>query len=58
MSKIFQWYFKDFGDTEGQVLSWISDYLSPEDKLSIQQLISNGVVVVSYNDYNWQLNKL
>ena len=59
LSKIFQWYFKDFGSTNSELLQWISNYLSDDQKLLIQDLISNNIdISFDYKEYNWLLNKL
>ncbi len=57
LSKIFQWYFKDFGDTNIELLKWISDYLLDDQKLLVNDLIVNNNISLDYKEYNWLLNK-
>ncbi|GFO35033.1 hypothetical protein PoB_006153800 [Plakobranchus ocellatus] len=61
LSKIFQWYRADFGETEVDVLKWIMPYLSQSqhDRCSILilKLEKLGPVALRYKEYNWSLNQ-
>ena len=48
VSKIFEWYMADFGESEAGILEFINQYRS-------KPLQQNGV---EYYDYDWTLNKL
>ena len=54
LSKIFQWYGKDFG-TRGQLIEFLAYYRrNPEDQDWIK---SRGArVKVQWQDYDWGLN--
>jgi len=55
LSKIFSWFSADFGESDENILKFIALYL-PEN---ISSDINNNLDkwVVSYKDYNWNLNK-
>ena len=55
LSKIFDWFEEDFGNTDESVLKFLADYL-PE---SLQNDINEnaGKWEIDYKDYNWKLNK-
>lgn len=61
LSKLFQWYRADFGETEVDVLRWIMPFLSPSehDRCSILllKLEKMGPVALRYNPYDWSINK-
>ncbi|GFS15507.1 hypothetical protein ElyMa_006772300 [Elysia marginata] len=61
LSKLFQWYRADFGETEVDVLKWIMPYLSQaqHDRCSILilKLEKLGPVALRYKDYNWSINQ-
>src|SRR5262245_42369130 len=54
ISKIFDWYRKDFGSDEAEVLRAISKYLPDQIRKSIQ---SPEKWEVDYTDYDWSLNE-
>lgn len=58
LSKIFQWYSSDFGDSKRNQLKWISQYLPDDMKQTLCDMLLLGDVSVEYSDYNWLLNKL
>lgn len=47
ISKIFDWYKKDFGTTDENVIKFINKYSDTE---------VNSTATVAYNDYDWSLN--
>lgn len=53
LSKIFDWYEKDFND-KGGVLKFVAKYLSTDLKTKSQ--IENGEYRIEYLDYDWKLN--
>ncbi|KAK3747651.1 hypothetical protein RRG08_024798 [Elysia crispata] len=61
LSKIFQWYRADFGETEVDVLKWIMPYLSQSEhdrcSILILKLEKLGPVALRYKDYNWSINQ-
>ncbi|KAK7477199.1 hypothetical protein BaRGS_00031584 [Batillaria attramentaria] len=60
MSRIFQWYRQDFGETDTDVIRWVMQYLSQDqqDRASILllKLEKFGQVSINYNEYDWSLN--
>lgn len=60
LSKIFQWYGRDFGASEKEVLRWLCQYLPENEAQGLQELLSNQdkPVQIEAKDYNWLLNKL
>ncbi|RUS81942.1 hypothetical protein EGW08_010287 [Elysia chlorotica] len=61
LSKLFQWYRADFGETEVDVLKWIMPYLSQpqHDRCSILilKLEKLGPVALRYKEYDWAINQ-
>jgi len=53
LSAIFKWFKEDF-DSQGGVISFVSQYVSPSEKKDFQEFGRN----LKYLDYNWDLNKL
>ncbi len=51
LSKIYQWYQSDFGNTESQVLKHIAVFAKPELK---KQLLGHNKSITYY--YNWNIN--
>ncbi|KAL3841343.1 hypothetical protein ACJMK2_019502 [Sinanodonta woodiana] len=60
LSKIFQWYQKDFGNMEVDVIRWTETYLEPNIKERAHilgtKLKTSGNISVKYSDYDWKLN--
>lgn len=56
LSKIFDWFDEDFGDSEEEVLIYISQFLSDNIRNDIKNNISKWKI--SYNEYNWNLNEI
>ncbi|CAL1548207.1 unnamed protein product [Lymnaea stagnalis] len=60
ISKLFQWYRNDFGETDVDVLKWILPYLSQSEhdrcSILIFKLEMVGSVTLKYTDYNWGIN--
>ena len=55
ISKIFDWYKKDFGNDESEVLMAISKFLPDQIKKSIQSAPDKWKV--DYTNYDWSLNE-
>ncbi|MDZ7765763.1 MAG: DUF547 domain-containing protein [Melioribacteraceae bacterium] len=55
ISEIFNWFDEDFGDSEEEVLIFISDYLTDEIASEIKDNFSEWDI--SYMDYDWGLNE-
>ncbi|MFT4716148.1 MAG: hypothetical protein ACI8YI_001838 [Paracoccaceae bacterium] len=52
VSKIYQWFAYDFGNSEDAVLAHLSKYAAPELKIELQEIGE-----ISGADYNWALNE-
>ncbi len=53
LSSIMKWYSKDFGETQGQRLDDLADYLPPA---AVAIIDKTPHVSVKYLDYDWDLN--
>ena len=56
ISEIFNWFDEDFGESDKNVLMFISKYVPKNISEDIKSNISKWEL--SYNDYNWNLNEL
>ena len=56
ISEIFNWFDEDFGDSDENVLKFISNYVPKNISEDIKSNISKWKIF--YNDYNWNLNEL
>lgn len=56
ISKLFDWFRVDFGDTDKNILMFISDYLPKDISTNISSDVSDWKI--KYNNYNWNLNAL
>ncbi|KAK7099106.1 hypothetical protein V1264_003295 [Littorina saxatilis] len=60
LSRLFQWYRQDFGETDTDVIRWVTQYLTPDqqDRASILllKLEKFGPVQVKYKEYDWSIN--
>lgn len=56
LSKIFDWFDEDFGDTNSEILIFVSQFLS--DSLKINIIENTDKWKISYKDYNWNLNEI
>jgi hypothetical protein len=56
ISEIFNWFEKDFGKNDKEVLTYFSQYLPDNIKTDINQNIDKWKI--DYNDYNWNLNEI
>ncbi|XP_076471765.1 uncharacterized protein LOC143301401 [Babylonia areolata] len=60
MSRLFQWYSQDFGQTDTDVIRWVMQYLTPDqqDRASILllKLEKFGPVSIKYKEYDWSIN--
>ena len=52
LSSIFDWYGGDFGNDEGEIVEYLSDYVNDDREALLQ-----GYKSVKY-DYDWSLNKV
>lgn len=55
ISQIFNWFDEDFGETDENILKFVSQYLPDNIKKDIQSNIEDWDV--SYQSYNWDLNE-
>lgn len=55
LSKIFSWFDEDFGNSDENVLKFISKYLPYDVAKEIKENLSDWDI--SYKEYNWNLNK-
>ena len=55
LSRIFQWYLKDFGSNIKQVLYWILNYLPEEKQNDLKYLLSTKIRI-KYSTYDWDTN--
>jgi hypothetical protein len=55
LSKIFDWYGKDFGKDKDEILNRLTPYLAPDIAASIRSDPSKWKV--EYLDYDWSLNE-
>ncbi|CAJ1951760.1 unnamed protein product [Cylindrotheca closterium] len=54
LSKIFSWYFEDFGSSNMELLLMVSGFLRDEKKESLQSLFeASSSVKIKYNNYDW-----
>lgn len=56
LSKIFDWFDEDFGNTEEKILVYVSQFLPDIEKVTITNNLSEWEV--SFKDYNWNLNEI
>ena len=56
LSKIFDWYGKDFGSSDEEKISFILPYIYAEDEREHLQQYA-GDIVVQYQKYDWRLNR-
>mmetsp|Transcript_2512 Transcript_2512/g.8926 ORF Transcript_2512/g.8926 Transcript_2512/m.8926 type:complete len:872 (+) Transcript_2512:51-2666(+) len=56
LSRIFQWYARDFGDNNKEILLWIAQFLDKDRKAELLYLLNNGKVKVKYATYDWDTN--
>jgi hypothetical protein len=55
LSKIFDWFDEDFGNSEKEVLKYVSQFISENISKDIKNNLSEWETF--YNDYDWNLNK-
>ena len=56
LSKIFDWFDEDFGDSEKEVLKYVSQFIPENISKDIKNNLSEWEI--SYKDYDWNLNKI
>lgn len=56
LSKIFDWFDEDFGDSEKEVLKYASQFIPENISKDIKNNLSEWEI--SYKDYDWNLNKI
>ena len=50
VSKLFEWYAKDFEAAEGSVKAYLAKYLKEEQKAALES------ATLGYSNYDWKLN--
>jgi hypothetical protein len=53
LSKIFEWYYKDFGNEDGDILGIIGKYYENEKN----DFNKDEKYKLIFNEYNWDLNE-
>jgi hypothetical protein len=56
LSKMFEWFDEDFGDSEKEVLKYVSQFIPENISKDIKNNLSEWEI--SYKDYDWNLNKI
>jgi len=56
LSKIFDWFDEDFGESDNEVLKYIAQFLPENTAKEISSHLSEWSL--TYNDYNWNLNEI
>lgn len=60
MSKIFSWYFPDFGGDKAARLRFVLPYLPADGKSSLEDLLAADPaakhITVEYAPYDWTIN--
>lgn len=56
LSKVFDWFDEDFGDSEKEVLKYVSQFIPENISKDIKNNLSEWEI--SYKDYDWNLNKI
>ena len=57
LTQLFQWYQVDFGTSTKEVLSWILEHVTLQNKkTALEELISKNHYKVSYTPYDWGHN--
>jgi hypothetical protein len=51
LPKIFDWYAKDFGGSDGAVVAWLRPWVK-----ALAALPDSARIDVKYADYDWTLN--
>jgi len=55
LSKIFSWFSEDFGNSDDNILKFVSQYLPENNSSDIKNNLSKWDI--SYKEYNWNLNE-
>jgi hypothetical protein len=55
ISKIFRWYKRDFGGSEGAIIQFLLRYLDAGEKKNFLESLQEAVRM-RYRDYDWSLN--
>jgi len=61
LSMLFKWYREDFGNTDGDVLTWIKNHSSEslyQKIVTFENDIKNEKFLIKYAPYDWSLNEL
>lgn len=56
VSKLLRWYSVDFGTNEAEVLKHAANYLEASVSQALLELLSNSLLKVVYQPYDWGLN--
>jgi hypothetical protein len=59
VSKIFQWYYSDFGNTDTEVAKYIATFITDQELLAkLERVINTGKAKIKFQSYDWSLNHL
>ncbi|KAL6069142.1 DEP domain-containing protein [Balamuthia mandrillaris] len=56
LSKLLQWYKCDFGKSEEEMLRWISRYLPPPSRATLERWLAEENYKLTYQSYDWTPN--
>ena len=54
LSKVFKWYKKDFKKQSKDIVQFVKDYMTDEDRIFIEE--NETSLRIRYQDYDWSLN--
>lgn len=57
LSKIFDWYKEDFGETDKSIIAFVLKHLPKKLKAPFEAPPGLGVIVMGYLPYDWKLNE-
>jgi hypothetical protein len=57
MSKIFSWYYTDFGQTDSEILHYVCQYLIDKKDQMLSLFDTNSKIKVKFSSYDWSLNE-
>jgi hypothetical protein len=59
VSKIFQWYYSDFGNNDTEVAKYIATFITDQELLAkLERVINTGKAKIKFQSYDWSLNHL
>eukprot|EP01080_Neovahlkampfia_damariscottae_P005926 gene5926-9756_t len=57
LSKLFSWYYSDFGSNDREVLTFVHKYLTDDGlKNKVEELLQKKNFTLKYNSYDWGTN--